>query len=152
MRQHVTDINKLRSCYAPERHKHLKTKTQFLLHRKDHEIKTNCDKKYDEKDPHTATLIPEHGSWIRFGFQKNTTIDSCEHPLKNQEDEVIVQLDKINQKPVLCLLKEMGLTDLEICQNSQHADFFCFNEPSLTNSKRSGCCGHGQERRRSCCD
>ena len=58
------------------RHKYLKTKTQLLLYRKDHEIKTNYHKKYDEKDLYTATLIPEYGSWIRFSFQKNTK--SCE--------------------------------------------------------------------------
>jgi hypothetical protein len=28
---------------------------------------------------------------------KNTTINSYKYPLKNQEDEVIIQLDKINQ-------------------------------------------------------
>jgi hypothetical protein len=68
-------------------------------------------------------------------ISKNTTINS-KYPLKNQEDEVIIQLDKINQKPVLYLLKEMGLTDLEIYQNLQYADFFYFNKP-LVNSKRS---------------
>jgi DNA-directed RNA polymerase beta subunit len=113
----------------------LKTKTQFLLYRKDHEIKTNYNKKYDEKDLYTATLIPEYGSWIRFGFQKNTKINSYKYPLKNQEDEVIIQLDKINQKPVLYLLKEMGLTDLEIYQNLEHADFFYFNKPLLIKFK-----------------
>jgi DNA-directed RNA polymerase subunit beta len=130
-------FGKNRLLYKPERHKYLKTKTQFLLYRKDHEIKTNYNKKYDEKDLYTATLIPEYGSWIRFGFQKNTTINSYKYPLKNQEDEVIIQLDKINQKPVLYLLKEMGLTDLEIYQNLQYADFFYFNKPLLVNSKRS---------------
>jgi len=117
------------------RHKYLKTKMQFLLYRKDHEIKTNYHKKYDEKDFYTATLIPEYGSWIRFGFQKNTKINSYKYPLKNQEDEVIIQLDKINQKPILYLLKEMGLTDLEIYQNLQYSDFFYFNKPLLINSK-----------------
>jgi hypothetical protein len=68
-------------------------------------------------------------------FQKNTTINSYKYPLKNQEDEVIIQLDKINQK-TLYLLKEMGLTDLEIYQNLQYADFY-FNKPLLVNSKRS---------------
>jgi hypothetical protein len=53
--------------------------------------------KIRRKDLYTATLIPEYGSWIRFGFQKNTTINSYKYPLKNQEDEVIIQLDKINQ-------------------------------------------------------
>jgi DNA-directed RNA polymerase subunit beta len=123
--------------YKSERHKYLKTKTQLLLYRKDHEIKTNYHKKYDEKDLYTATLIPEYGSWIRFGFQKNTKINPYKYPIKNQEDEVVIQLDKINQKPVLYLLKEMGLTDLEIYQNLQYSDFFYFNKPLLINSKSS---------------
>ena len=125
--------NKL--LYKSDRHKYLKTKTQLLLYRKDHEIKTNYNRKYDEKDFYTATLIPEYGSWIRFGFQRNTKINSYKYPLKNQEDEVIIQLDKINQKPILYLLKEMGLTDLEIYQNLQYSDFFYFNKPLLINSK-----------------
>jgi DNA-directed RNA polymerase beta subunit len=114
----------------------LKQKPNFFFIDKDHEIKTNYHKKYDEKDLYTATLIPEYGSWIRFGFQKNTKINSYKYPLKNQEDEIIIQLDKINQKPILYLLKEMGLTDLEIYQNLQYSDFFYFNKPLLINSKR----------------
>jgi DNA-directed RNA polymerase subunit beta len=129
-------FGKTKLSYKSDRHKYLKTKTQFLLSNKDHEIKTNYHKKYDEKDLYTATLIPEYGSWIRFGFQKNTKINSYKYPLKNQEDEVIIQLDKINQKPILYLLKEMGLTDLEIYQNLQYSDFFYFNKPLLINSKR----------------
>jgi DNA-directed RNA polymerase subunit beta len=121
--------------YKPKRHKYLKTKTQFLLYRKDHEIKTNYNKKYDEKDLYTAILIPEYGSWIRFGFQKNTKINSYKYPLKNQEDEIVIQLDKIHQKPIIYLLKEMGLTDLEIFQNLEHSDFFYFQQPLLINSK-----------------
>ena len=132
--KYIFGKNKL--LYKPDRHKYLKTKTQFLLYRKDHEIKTSYNKKYDEKDLYTATLIPEYGSWIRFGFQKNTKINSYKYPLKNQEDEIIIQLDKINQKPVLSLLKEMGLTDLEIYQNLEHAEFFYFNKPLLLNSRR----------------
>jgi len=127
---------KKKLSYKPGRHKYLKTKTQFLLYKKDHEIKTNYNKRYDEKDLYTATLIPEYGSWIRFVFQRNTKINSYKYPLKNQEDEVIIQLDKINQKPIIYLLKEMGLTDLEIYQNLQHSDFFYFNKPLLINSKR----------------
>ena len=119
-----------------DRHKYLKTKTQFLLYNKDHEIKTNYHKKYEEKDLYSATLIPEYGSWIRFGFQKNIKINAYKYPIKNQEDEVVIQLDKINQKPILSLLKEMGLTDLEIHQNLQYADFFYFNKPLLINSKQ----------------
>ena len=122
--------------YKPERHKYLKTKTQLLLYKNDHEIKVNYHKKYDEKDLYTATLIPEYGSWIRFGFQKNTKINPYKYPIKNQEDEVVIQLDKTNQKPVLHLLKEMGLTDLEIYQNLQYSDFFYFSKPLLINSKR----------------
>ena len=128
-------FGKNKFLYKPDRHKYLKTKTQFLLYSKDHEIKTNYNKKYDDKDLYTATLIPEYGSWVRFGFQKNTKINSYKYPLKNQEDEIIVQLDKINQKPILYLLKEMGLTDLEIFQNLQYSDFFYFNKPLLINSK-----------------
>jgi len=121
--------------YKSERHKYLKTKTQLLLYKKDHEIKTNYHKKYEEKDLYTATLIPEYGSWIRFTFQKNTKINSYKYPIKNQEDEVIIQLDKINQKPVLYLLREMGLTDLEIYRNLEHSNFFYFDTPLLINSK-----------------
>jgi DNA-directed RNA polymerase subunit beta len=119
-----------------DRHKYLKTKTQFLLYNKDHEIKTNYHRKYEEKDLYSATLIPEYGSWIRFGFQKNIKINPYKYPIKNQEDEVVIQLDKINHKPILSLLKEMGLTDLEIHQNLQYADFFYFNKPLLINSKQ----------------
>jgi DNA-directed RNA polymerase subunit beta len=129
-------FGKTKLSYKSDRHKYLKTKTQFLLYNKDHEIKTNSPKKYDEKDLYTATLIPEYGSWIRFGFQRNTKINSYKYPLKNQEDEVVIQLDKINQKPLLYLLKEMGLTDLEIYQNLQYSDFFYFHKPLLINSKR----------------
>ena len=132
--KYVFGKNKL--LYKSDRHKYLKTKTQFLLYRKDHEIKTIYHKKYDKKDLYTATLIPEYGSWIRFGFQKNTKINSYKYPLKNQEDEVIIQLDKINHKPILYLLKEMGLTDLEIYQNLEHSRFFYFDKPLLLNSKR----------------
>lgn len=131
--KYIFGKNKL--SYKSERHKYLKTKTQLLLYRKDHEIKTSYHKKYDKKDLYTATLIPEYGSWIRFTFQRNTKINSYKYPIKNQEDEVIIQLDKVNQKPVLYLLKEMGLTDLEIYQNLEHSDFFYFNKPLLINSK-----------------
>ena len=129
-------FGKNKFVYKPDRHNYLKTKTQLLLYRKDHEIKTNYHEKYDQKDLYNATLIPEYGSWIRFGFQKNTKINPYKYPIKNQEDEVVIQLDKITQKSVLGLLKEMGLTDLEIYQNLQYADFFYFDKPLLINSKR----------------
>jgi DNA-directed RNA polymerase subunit beta len=134
--KYIFGFGKDRRLYKSEGHKYLKTKTQLLLYRKDHEIKTNSQKKYDEKDLYTATLIPEYGSWVRFGFQKNTKINPYKYPIKNQEDEVVIQLDKINQKPVIHLLKEMGLTNLEIHQNLQYSDFFYFEKPFLINSKR----------------
>jgi DNA-directed RNA polymerase subunit beta len=135
--KHILGRSFLDTEYSHLRHKYLKTKTNLLLYQKDHEIKTNYHKKYDEKDLYTATLIPEYGSWIRFTFQKNTKINSYKYPIKNQEDEVIIQLDKVNHKPILHLLKEMGLTDLEIYQNLQYSDFFYFNKPLLINSKSS---------------
>jgi DNA-directed RNA polymerase subunit beta len=118
-----------------KQHKYLKNKSQLLLYQNDHEIKTDYHKKYDEKELYTATLIPDYGSWIRFNFQKNTNLTPYKYPLKNQEDELIIQLDKITQKPVLLLFKEMGLTDLEIYQNLYYFDFFYFNKPLLINSK-----------------
>jgi hypothetical protein len=58
-------FGKNKFTYKSERHKYLKTKTQLLLYKKDHEIKTNYHKKYEEKDLYCAqTLIPEYGSWI----------------------------------------------------------------------------------------
>lgn len=132
--KYIFGKNKL--LYKPDRHKYIKTKTQLLLYKEDHEIKTTYHKKYDEKDLYTAILIPEYGSWIRFGFQKNTKINPYKYPLKNQEEEITIQLDKVNQKPVLYLLKEMGLTDLEIYRNLEHSDFFYFNKPLLLNSTR----------------
>jgi DNA-directed RNA polymerase subunit beta len=128
-------FGKSKLLHKTDRHKYLKTKTQFLLYRKDHEIKTNYNRRYDEKDIYTATLIPEYGSWIRLGFQKNTKINSYKYPLKNQEDEIIIQLDKLTQKPIFSLLKEMGLSDLEIYHNLEHAEFFYFTKPLLINSK-----------------
>jgi DNA-directed RNA polymerase subunit beta len=122
--------------YRFERHKYLKSKTRLLLFNKDHEIKTNYHKKYDEKDLYTATLIPEYGSWIRFGFQKNTKINPYKYPLKQQEEDITIQLDKVTQKPVLYLLKEMGFNDLEIYRNLEHSDFFYFTKPLLINSVR----------------
>nr|YP_010215332.1 RNA polymerase subunit beta [Thalassiosira profunda]UBQ34813.1 RNA polymerase subunit beta [Thalassiosira profunda] len=114
--------------------KYLKTKSKIIQYKDDHLIKDIYKKKYEEKELYTATLIPEYGSWIRFGFQKNTKINISKYPIKNQEDEIIVQLDKVTQKPIIHLLKEMGVTDLEICQNLQNSDFFYFNKPILTHS------------------
>ena len=116
---------------------YLKSRSEIIQYKDSHEITDHYKRKYDEKDLYTAILIPESGSWIRFGFQKNTEINKYKYPIKNQEDEVVIQLDKFTHKPVIHLLKEMGLTDFEICQNLQHADFFYFNKPLLTNSQTS---------------
>ena len=114
--------------------KYLKTKSKIIQYKDDHLIKDIYKQKYEEKELYTATLIPEYGSWIRFGFQKNTKINISKYPIKNQEDEIIIQLDKVTQKPIIHLLKEMGVTDLEICQNLQNSEFFYFNKPILTHS------------------
>jgi DNA-directed RNA polymerase subunit beta len=114
--------------------KYLKTKSKIIQYKDDHLIKDIYKKKYEEKELYTATLIPEYGSWIRFGFQKNTKINLSKYPIKNHENEIIIQLDKVTQKPIIHLLKEMGVTDLEICQNLQNSEFFYFNKPILTNS------------------
>ena len=111
---------------------YLKSRSEIIQYKDDHEIKEKYKIKYHEKDLYTAILIPEYGSWIRFSFQRNTKINQYKYPIKNQEDEVVIQLDKITQKPVLHLLKEMGLTDLEICQSLEHSDFFYFNNPLIT--------------------
>jgi len=111
---------------------YLKSRSEIVQYKDDHEIKDTYKIKYQEKDLYTAILIPEYGSWIRFGFQRNTKINQYKYPIKNQEDEVVIQLDKITQKPIIHLLKEMGLTDLEICQSLEHSDFFYFNNPLIT--------------------
>ena len=119
----------------PERHKYLKTRYKILLFKEDHSIKTNYNSKYDTKENYKATLIPDYGSWIRFAFQKNTKLIPYRYPLKNQEDDCIIQFDKMNEKPILLFLKEMGLTDLEIFQNLEYSDFFYFTKPLLISSK-----------------
>ena len=113
---------------------YLRSPSKILQFKEDHQVIDFYKEKYDGKDLYTATLIPESGSWIRFGFQKNTKINRYQYPIRNQEDEVIIQIDKITQKPILHLLKEMGLTDWEICSNLKHSDFFYFTKPFLTGS------------------
>ena len=125
---------KLQAKFLKNKAKYLKTKSKIIQYKEDHLIKDLYKKKYEEKKLYTATLIPEYGSWIRFGFQKNTKINIAKYPIKNQEDEIIIQLDKVTQKPIIHLLKEMGVTDLEICQNLQNSEFFYFNNPTLTHS------------------
>ena len=120
--------------YRPDRHQYTKSKTRLLIFNDDHKVKTNYDKKYSEKELYTATLIPDYGSWVRFGFQKNLKINPYNYPIKHQEEYITIQLDKISQKSVLSLLKEMGLSDLEIYQNLEHRDFFYFTKPLLIHS------------------
>ena len=97
-------------------------------------------KTYEEKVLYSATLIPEYGSWIRFSFQRDKRRDIIKHSLRVKdrfEDDIIVQIDKMTKKPVLHLLKELGLSDFEIQQNLQHGNFFYFNIPALLNSSVS---------------
>ena len=116
---------------------YLKSRSEIIQYKEYHEIRDNYKQTYETKDLYTAILIPESGSWLRFSFQKNTEINKYKYPIKNQEDEIVIQLDKFTQKPIIHLLKEMGLTDYEICQNLQHATFFYFNKPLITNSSIS---------------
>ena len=134
------DLKHLLNSGAPNLIKHkkvysnLRTKSKIIEYKNDYSINDTYKKKYDKKELYTATLIPEYGSWIRFGFQKNTKNNISKYPIKNQEDEIIIQLDKLTQKPVIHLLKEMGIPDLEIYQNLQNSEFFYFNRPVLTSS------------------
>ena len=114
--------------------KYLKSKSQILRYREDHEIKDLTNQKYVDKEYYTAIIIPEYGSWIRFVFQKNNRLTAYNYPIKNREDEIILQIDKVIQKPAIQLLQGIGITDLEIYQNLQYSDFFYFNKPALTNS------------------
>ena len=94
--------------------------------------------KYEGKDLYTATLIPEYGSWIRFGFVRDKKVDIYKYPITNRfEDDIVIQIDKITKKPISHLLREMGLRDLEISRNLEHSDFFYFNDPLLTTSIHS---------------
>ena len=125
----ITDIG-----YLPDRHQYTKSKTRLLIFNEDHKVQTSYDKKYGDKEFYTATLIPEYGSWIRFGFQKNLKINPYNYPIKHQEEYVTIQLDKVSHKSILSLLREMGLSDLEIYQNLEHRDFFYFTKPLLIHS------------------
>jgi len=121
--------------YQNETHPYTKSKTRLLVFKDDHFIKTLYHQKYNEKELYTGTLIPEYGSWIRFIFQKNLKLNSYKYPIKNQEEDIIIQLDKITQKPIIYLLKEIGLNDFEIFNNLEHREFFYFTKPLLLNSK-----------------
>jgi DNA-directed RNA polymerase subunit beta len=111
------------------------TYQDFSSNKNRYEEKDSYKEKYEGKDLYTAVLVPEYGSWIRFGFHREKERDSFKHALKNRfEDDIVIQIDKTSKKPVIHLLKELGLTDLEICQNLQHSDFFYFNIPILTSS------------------
>ena len=126
---------KFQSLNNPFEHSYFQKKVTFRKYKKDYDFFTNSNQKYREKDLYTAILIPEYGSWIRFGFQQKTSLNSDKYPVKTKEYELIIQLDKVNQKPILHLLKEIGLTDLEINKNLQYSDFFYFTKPLLVNSK-----------------
>ena len=90
--------------------------------------------KYEEKDLYIAILVPEYGSWIRFGFHREKKRDPLTHGLKNEyEENITVQIDKITKIPIIHLLKKIGLNDLEIYQNLYHSDFFYFSIIRLKN-------------------
>ena len=116
-----------------------KYKRSDILKNKDYFEKKDIYKdKYEKKDLYTATLIPEYGSWIRFGFLRDKKTDLYKYPITSRfEDDVVIQIDKITKKPVIHLLREMGLKDLEISKNLEHSDFFYFNSPFLTTSINS---------------
>ena len=133
LRKKKTD-KKLIYRYNGERHCYTKSKTRLIVFKDDHPIKTSYHSTYSDKELYTATLIPEYGSWIRFGFQKNLKMNPYNYPIKIQEDDIMIQLDKINQRPIIHLLKEIGLNDFEIYQNLEHKDFFFFTKPLLINS------------------
>ena len=111
------------------------TYQDFSQYKEKYEEKDLYKEKYETKDLYTAILIPEYGSWVRFVFNREKERDALKHILKNKfEDDISIQTDKLTKQPVIHVLKEMGLTDLEICQNLQHSDFFYFTVPTLTNS------------------
>ena len=114
--------------------KYLKSKSQILRYKDDHKIQDENNRKYANKELYTAILIPEFGSWIRFMFQKNTRLKGYNYPIKNQEDEIVIQIDRVTQKSVISLFKELGLNDFEIYQKLFHSDFFYFTKPKLTNT------------------
>nr|YP_010276962.1 RNA polymerase subunit beta [Thalassionema bacillare]UHY40485.1 RNA polymerase subunit beta [Thalassionema bacillare]UHY40872.1 RNA polymerase subunit beta [Thalassionema bacillare]UHY41130.1 RNA polymerase subunit beta [Thalassionema bacillare] len=122
--------------YDLRKHQYTKSTTRLLIFNEDHKIKTLYDTKYQAKEFYNATLIPEYGSWIRFGFQKNLQVNSYNYSLKHREEYITIQLDKINHKSIILLLKEMGLSDLEIYQNLEHRDFLYFTKPLLIDSIR----------------
>lgn len=107
----------------------------FNQNKKKYEDKDFYLEKYEKKNLYTAVLVPEYGSWIRFGFHKEKEDSIFNYKSKNKfENNIIVQIDKLSKKPIIHLLKEMGLTDLDIYQNLHHSDFFYFTTPTLTNS------------------
>ena len=111
------------------------TTQDFHKYIEKYEGKDLYKEKYDEKDVYTAVLVPEYGSWIRFGFYKEKPRHNLLGLLKtNSENNIVVQIDKFTKKPIIHLLKEMGLDDLTIYQNLQHSDFFYFTVPILTNT------------------
>nr|YP_010537688.1 RNA polymerase subunit beta [Tenuicylindrus belgicus]UYC31605.1 RNA polymerase subunit beta [Tenuicylindrus belgicus] len=118
------------------------------------------NKKYHEKDLCVATLIPHRGPWVKFEFNRRlqkTIITETENEVEKtqmfhvwfkdwspqkkkkkwikqerNEDEIVINLNKITKKPVIDLLNEMGLTHGEISKNLQYSDFFYFNDPLVS--------------------
>ena len=130
----VTETKKLKSTiFFPTIRNH--KKSEIIRNKEYFEKKDLYEKKYKEKDLYTATLIPEYGSWIRFLFYREKKIDILKYPITNRfEDDIFIQIDKLTKKPIVQLLREIGLSDIEIARSLQHSDFFYFNSPLLTAS------------------
>ena len=130
----LNEINELKSIvYFPKLKNYRKsdiTKNKEYFEKRDY-----YKNKYQEKDLYTATLIPEYGSWLRFFFHRQKEIDIVKYPITNRfEDDIFIQIDKITKKPIIHLLREMDLSDIEIIRSLQHSDFFYFNLPFLSTS------------------
>ena len=49
------------------RSNYLKSRSEIINYKDCHEVKDSYKIQYQEKDLYTAVLIPDSGSWIRFG-------------------------------------------------------------------------------------
>jgi DNA-directed RNA polymerase subunit beta len=102
-----------------------------------YEEKDLYSQKYKEKDLYTAILVPEYGSWIRFSFQTEKTLDPKYLVYGDYNETITIQIDKISKIPIIHLLKKIGLNDLQIYQNLYHSDFFYFVVLTLKNGNLS---------------
>nr|YP_009497598.1 RNA polymerase beta subunit [Astrosyne radiata]AWT40311.1 RNA polymerase beta subunit [Astrosyne radiata] len=118
-------------------HRYIKTENSFSNFTEYYQINPFCETKYKNKNYYSATLIPSLGSWIRFRFQKTSTIPEYRYPTKDITEDLTIQLEKYKQKPILLFFKEMGLTHLEIYSNLKNNDFFYSTKPFINYSSSS---------------